>query len=328
MDYAVNRFYNAAQGRFTQVDPIGMSAASLSDPQSLNLYSYCGNDPINHTDPDGLFFGKLFGWIGKALKWAFRVAAVIVAVIAVMAAAAVGQYWGSLLITKGLVALLFGSAGLLATAGWAPGKIGQIAGALVTAGLSWGGNFRTPNTFPNGTGAGGVSNFLGQQQGLHQQGKRPILPPISIRPIAEIFKWLIGDVDPNKVKPIPGSTGEKPPYGPCDSFMKINANYMYRYGGDDEWGQYVRAHLLENYKLGASPNGAHRQAWVVASIRVGPIDTAKGLGAAIYNGAGSYLYQSGRYAGERALRQISSMYPGGLQEPVVTQAFPCRNDVK
>jgi hypothetical protein len=31
-----------------------MSAVSLSDPQSLNLYAYCGNDPINHTDPDGL----------------------------------------------------------------------------------------------------------------------------------------------------------------------------------------------------------------------------------------------------------------------------------
>ena len=35
MDYAVNRFYNAAQGRFTQADPIGMRAASLRDPQTL-----------------------------------------------------------------------------------------------------------------------------------------------------------------------------------------------------------------------------------------------------------------------------------------------------
>jgi RHS repeat-associated protein len=57
LDYAVNRFYSAQQGRFTQVDPIGMGAASLSDPQTLNLYSYCGNDPINRIDPDGLFFG-------------------------------------------------------------------------------------------------------------------------------------------------------------------------------------------------------------------------------------------------------------------------------
>ncbi len=165
LDYAVNRHYSPQQGRFTQVDPIGMGAVSLSDPQTLNLYAYCGNDPINHVDPAGTsFFGKLFGWIGKAFKWAFRVAAVIVAVIAVVAAFSVGQYWGSILITKGVVAMLFGSSALLATAGWAPGKIGQIAGAIITAGLSWGSNFRTPTTFPHGTGVGSVSNFLAQQQ--------------------------------------------------------------------------------------------------------------------------------------------------------------------
>jgi RHS repeat-associated protein len=64
LDYAVNRFYSSQQGRFTQVDPIGMSAASLGNPQTLNLYAYCGNDPINNVDPDGLFWGGLW----KALK--------------------------------------------------------------------------------------------------------------------------------------------------------------------------------------------------------------------------------------------------------------------
>ncbi|MBK8314970.1 MAG: RHS repeat-associated core domain-containing protein [Acidobacteria bacterium] len=68
LDYAINRHYSSAQGRFTQVDPIGMSAVSLGDPQSLNLYAYCGNDPVNRLDPDGLFWGKLFGWIGKVVR--------------------------------------------------------------------------------------------------------------------------------------------------------------------------------------------------------------------------------------------------------------------
>jgi len=79
LDYAINRTYDSKQGRFTQVDPIGMQAVSLASPQTLNLYAYCSNDPINHTDPDGLFFKKLFKWISKILK--IVAIAVIVAVV-------------------------------------------------------------------------------------------------------------------------------------------------------------------------------------------------------------------------------------------------------
>jgi RHS repeat-associated protein len=55
LDYAVNRHYDQRQGRFKQVDPLGMGAASLGEPQSLNLYSYVRNDPVNGTDPTGLY---------------------------------------------------------------------------------------------------------------------------------------------------------------------------------------------------------------------------------------------------------------------------------
>jgi RHS repeat-associated protein len=61
LDYAINRHYDAVQGRFTQVDPIGAGASNLADPQSLNMYAYCGNDPINRTDVNGLFWGWLKG---------------------------------------------------------------------------------------------------------------------------------------------------------------------------------------------------------------------------------------------------------------------------
>ncbi|MBX7173975.1 MAG: hypothetical protein K1X72_23595 [Pyrinomonadaceae bacterium] len=54
LDYAVNRSYSSGQGRFTQVDPIGMGSGSLDDPQSLNLFGYVQNNPIDFTDPDGL----------------------------------------------------------------------------------------------------------------------------------------------------------------------------------------------------------------------------------------------------------------------------------
>jgi RHS repeat-associated protein len=54
LHYAVNRHYAPQQGRFNQVDPLGMGGASLADPQSLNLYSYVQNNPVNFTDPSGL----------------------------------------------------------------------------------------------------------------------------------------------------------------------------------------------------------------------------------------------------------------------------------
>src|SRR5438105_9491377 len=65
LDYAVNRHYDSQQGRFTQVDPVGMKAVSPENPQSLNLYSYCGNDPVNRIDPNGLFswFKALLGFL-------------------------------------------------------------------------------------------------------------------------------------------------------------------------------------------------------------------------------------------------------------------------
>jgi RHS repeat-associated protein len=65
LDYAVNRHYDAQQGRFTQVDPIGMSSTSLASPQTLNLYAYCTNDPINHIDPSGLGF---LSWLKGVFK--------------------------------------------------------------------------------------------------------------------------------------------------------------------------------------------------------------------------------------------------------------------
>jgi RHS repeat-associated protein len=53
LDYAQNRTYDSKLGRFTQVDPIGMGAVSLVAPQTLNLYTYCGNDPMN---PSKVYF--------------------------------------------------------------------------------------------------------------------------------------------------------------------------------------------------------------------------------------------------------------------------------
>ncbi len=44
-----NRVYSASLGRFLQADPIRFSAGDV------NLYRYCGNGPVNLSDPLGLF---------------------------------------------------------------------------------------------------------------------------------------------------------------------------------------------------------------------------------------------------------------------------------
>jgi len=42
------RYYNPHIGRFMQTDPVGYGAG-------MNLYAYCGNNPLSYTDPSGLF---------------------------------------------------------------------------------------------------------------------------------------------------------------------------------------------------------------------------------------------------------------------------------
>jgi RHS repeat-associated protein len=148
LDHAVNRQYHSGLGRFTQVDPIGMGASSLSDPQSLNLYAYCGNDPINYIDPDGLFFKKLFRAFGKILR---------ILKIAVLVAATVLA-----LITLNIPALI--RLGVEWLYEFGPGWLRKAIDIGLGFVSRMGGNsdFRTPPTFGNGS-SNGVNGFLAKQ---------------------------------------------------------------------------------------------------------------------------------------------------------------------
>jgi RHS repeat-associated protein len=56
-DYFFARYYTSAMGRFLtpdwseRIEPVPYMV--LNEPQSLNLYSYVGNNPLTHNDPDG-----------------------------------------------------------------------------------------------------------------------------------------------------------------------------------------------------------------------------------------------------------------------------------
>ena len=57
--YLRARYYDSAYGRFTQQD--GWEYVNFGDPLSLNLYTYCWNNPGNLADPDGHFVSTLTG---------------------------------------------------------------------------------------------------------------------------------------------------------------------------------------------------------------------------------------------------------------------------
>jgi len=54
LDYANNRYYSNAYGRFMTPDPAGRHAARVGDPQSWNRYAYTRGDPVNRRDQSGL----------------------------------------------------------------------------------------------------------------------------------------------------------------------------------------------------------------------------------------------------------------------------------
>src|ERR1017187_9957814 len=54
LDYADQRYYATATGRFLTPDPDGLSGASPTSPTTWNRYAYVNGDPANSTDRTGL----------------------------------------------------------------------------------------------------------------------------------------------------------------------------------------------------------------------------------------------------------------------------------
>jgi RHS repeat-associated protein len=263
LDYANNRHYDPQQGRFTQVDPIGMNAASLSEPQSLNLYSYVQNDPVNHFDPEGLFWGKLFHFLGKVLS-IFNKVIKYIAIAAVVA-------FGIALALTGLglpgAAFFFKVAGILLTIlktiSAAIGAVLHKASAVFKAifsfsgALSWGGDGEDGEHIGLGAGALGVLQAISHEVKKHQKKQKRRRRQKRQQEVSR---------QPGPVVP----TAPAPAYEPAkDLDDKYTIESCAEYGrvgrtglesicrgfGNSWWAKCIRRCLFENF--GTSPGGVY-----------------------------------------------------------------------
>jgi RHS repeat-associated protein len=137
------RYYDPVIGRFITADTI---VQAPFDPQSLNRYAYCRNNPLKYVDPSGHFF------------WMAAIIGAIVGAISggISAAQAGGSIWGGILFgaafgaATGVIGYGTGQA-MLAAAEAAGQAITSFGGALIT-GVEFG---------IGGIGPGMASGFAG-----------------------------------------------------------------------------------------------------------------------------------------------------------------------
>lgn len=180
LDYAVNRHYDPQQGRFYPGRSNRMRSVSLDGPQTLNLYAYCTNDPINSTDPSGLgligFFKKVFRGIAKILtnKWVLLIAGIALGLLSGFAFYLAFSYAtvNTTFLAYGIAlaamsALLIVGAfhqGFLRVVQTIGGVVSSVQGvANAIGGIINGGMLSTPPWNPSSSGVGAVSRFMAPQ---------------------------------------------------------------------------------------------------------------------------------------------------------------------
>ena len=122
--YLKSRYYDPEVGRFITIDDI--SYLNLEIINGLNLYAYCGNNPVMRIDENG----------NKWWDWLLGVFSVVLTVVGVaLTVTGIGGIFGGVLISAGVSSLLGGivnqSQGGSFGAGWIGGLIGgAISGAV------------------------------------------------------------------------------------------------------------------------------------------------------------------------------------------------------
>jgi RHS repeat-associated protein len=146
------RYYDPELGRFIQPDTI---IARPFDPQDLNRYAYCRNNPINYVDPTG------HSWLSQFCKWLFgSIGNIVGAVVGAVVAVVSGNLWlgfQAYSMTSSVInGAMSGNWGGLA-GGIVGGLIGGALGAGAASGL-YGALGESAHTFGAGF-LGGAAEF-------------------------------------------------------------------------------------------------------------------------------------------------------------------------
>lgn len=176
------RYYDPEIGRFITADTI---VQAPYDPQSLNRYSYCSNNPINYTDPTGhSWFSKFFKNLGKAIAGnpgafiagiaigiftAWAIAPMISALSGAMAASGTGITFGEGFILGGL------EMGI-------PAFTGTLAGGLV-------GGEKFGTALKNAAIVGGATFVTaGLLEGAYSEGWQDVIHFRNTKEITKVYK--------------------------------------------------------------------------------------------------------------------------------------------
>ena len=140
--YLKTRYYDPEVGRFISIDDI-----SYLDPDTingLNLYAYCGNNPVMRVDPNGNKWWEFWKWDWKKIGMiAFSVVEIIggVGIIIFSHGSALGIGLG--FIGTGIGSIISGvikeNNGGSFTAGWAGSQVGGIISLIPGIGPALGG---------------------------------------------------------------------------------------------------------------------------------------------------------------------------------------------
>ena len=130
------RYYDPETGRFVTIDDISYLAPETIN--GLNLYAYCGNNPVMNVDPNGTFFWFIF--IGAIIA-----GALIGGVSGGVSAAQNGQsFWDGFLIgalTGAVTGAALGLGGAIGAAALAAGTAISASTALLALGGTLAGSF-------------------------------------------------------------------------------------------------------------------------------------------------------------------------------------------